>query len=177
MGKIALDLDRFMAVEQRLLAVRSEQSQSSGRWLMSIDLVGVALVLMLGGLLIRGTHLSTRILADSLSATRAAKESLEAEAAVRDERLGAAHSVMESTFNSMAEAVLVLDTKGGRHAVESGSAATARVPGGHEPRGFCGWSIISASPTGVTQLSAEERPSTIVLSANRSTARNWSFAR
>jgi len=163
MGKIALDLDRFMAVEQRLLAVRSEQSQSSGRWLMSIDLVGVALVLMLGGLLIRGTHLSTRILADSLSATRAAKESLEAEAAVRDERLGAAHSVMESTFNSMAEAVLVIDTKGG---VMLSNPAAQQLLGYREGMNLGDLWLVNnfCQPDGVTQLSAEERPSTIVLS-------------
>jgi PAS domain S-box-containing protein len=162
MVKIALDLDRFTAEERRLLAVRAARARSSGRLLLSIDLVGVALVLILGGLLMRGAHLSTRILTNSLSATQAAKQSLEVEAVVREEHLGAAHAVMESTFNSMAEALLVIDTKGG--IMLTNPAAEQLLS--HRQGMTVGdlWLVNNfCQPDGVTQLSLEERPSTIVL--------------
>jgi PAS domain S-box-containing protein len=162
-AKIALDLDRFTTEEQRLLAVRSARSQSSGRLLLSIDLVGVTLVLILGGLLMRGAHLSTRILTNSLSATQAAKKSLELEAVVREEHLEAAHSVMESTFNSMAEALLVIDTKGGIMLTNPAAAQLLSHRQGMTVGDL--WLVNNfCQPDGVTQLSLEERPSTIVLS-------------
>ena len=62
---------------------------------------------------------SRRELQDSLSATKATNEALEAAVAERTEHLVAAHeelrhsaAVLHSTFHSMAEAVLVIDTKG-----------------------------------------------------------------
>ena len=119
MEQISANLDKLNAEQQQLLTVRSAQSRSSGRLLLFIDLAGVASILILAGLLLRGMHQSRRALEHSLSATKAAKESLEAEAAVRKKHLGAVQeevrqsaSVLESTFNSMAEAVLVIDTKG-----------------------------------------------------------------
>jgi PAS domain S-box-containing protein len=162
MGKIAVNLDRFTAEEQRLLAVRSAQSRSSGRLLMSIGVVGVALILVLGAVLMRGARLSTRILTNSLSATKAANESLEVEAAVREEHLGAAHSVMESTFNSMAEAVLVIDAKGG---IMLTNPAAEQLLGYRQGMTVGDvWLVNSfCQPDGVTQLNAEDRPSTIVL--------------
>jgi PAS domain S-box-containing protein len=162
MAKIGLDLDRFTAEEQRLLTVRSAQSRSSRQWLLSIDLVGIVLILILGGLLMRGAHLSTRILTSSLSATKAANESLEAQVAVRDEHLDTAQSVMESTFNSMTDAVLVLDTKGG---IMLSNPAAQHLLGYREGMTLGDLWLVNnfCQPDGVTQLSAEERPSTIVL--------------
>ncbi|MEH2609165.1 PAS domain S-box-containing protein [Bradyrhizobium sp. AZCC 1693] len=65
------------------------------------------------------TRRSRRELQDSLSATQATNEALEAAVAERTEHLVAAHdelrlsaAVLRSTFHSMAEAVLVIDTKG-----------------------------------------------------------------
>jgi PAS domain S-box-containing protein len=113
MEQISANLDSLNAEEQRLLAIRSEQSQLSGRLLLTIDLVGVAAILVLAGLLTRGAYLSKRALESSLSATRAAKESLEAEVGVVQEEAQKSASVLENTFNSIAEAVLVLDTKRG----------------------------------------------------------------
>jgi PAS domain S-box-containing protein len=113
MEQISANLDSLNAEQQRLLAIRSAQSQLSGRLLLTIDLVGVAAILVLAGLLTRGAYLSKRALESSLSATRAAKESLEAEVGVVQQEAQKSASVLENTFNSIAEAVLVLDTKRG----------------------------------------------------------------
>ena len=62
---------------------------------------------------------SSRELEESLTASKATNEALEAAVAERTEHLVQAHEdlrhsteVMQSTFHSMAEAVLVIDTKG-----------------------------------------------------------------
>jgi PAS domain S-box-containing protein len=169
MEELTGNLDRLTAEEQRLLTVQSAQSQFSGRMLLSIDLVGVALILILGAFLTRGAYRSNRALADSLSATKAEKASLETEVAVREEHLGAAQSVLENTFNSIAEAVLVIDTKGG--VVLSNPAAERLL--GYRPgmrvadlwvaNTFC-------NPDSVTPLRIDEWPSTAAL-AGRATDR------
>ena len=112
-------LDKVVADERQTLADRNARSKSDGRWLLAINLVGVALILILAILLTASTRRSRRELQDSLTATRASKEALEAAVAERTEHLVAAHekllhstAVLESTFRSMAEAVLVIDLKG-----------------------------------------------------------------
>ena len=86
---------------------------------MAIDLAGIPLILILATVLTLAARRSRRELQDSLSATRATNEALEAAVAERTEHLLAAHAeirhstaVMQNTFNSMAEAVLVIDAKG-----------------------------------------------------------------
>jgi PAS domain S-box-containing protein len=125
---IAENLDEGQAALRGQLERQSEQSRLTSRILLAIDLCGVALILLLAGVLIRKARRSRRELADSLRATRASKESLEAAAAERTEHLVAAHeelrrssAVLQSTFHSMAEAVLVIDTKG--HVLLSNPAA------------------------------------------------------
>jgi PAS domain S-box-containing protein len=163
MAKLTANFDRLTAEEQRLLAVRSAQSRLSGWLLLTTDLVGVVLILILGAFLTRGAYLSNRALANSLSATKAENKSLEMEVAVRDEHLGAAQSVLENTFNSIAEAVLVIDTKGG---VLLSNPAAERLLGYR--RGMSAADVRVANtfchPDGVTPISFEERPSTIALS-------------
>ena len=87
--------------------------------LLAIDLAGVALILILATALTVSSRRSRRELQDSLTATKATNEALEAAVAERTEHLVAAHAelrhsaaVLQSTFHSMAEAVLVIDTKG-----------------------------------------------------------------
>jgi PAS domain S-box-containing protein len=113
MEQISANLDKLTAEQQRLLTVRSAQSQLSGRLLLTIDLIGVASILVLAGLLTRDAYLSKRELESSLSATRAAKESLEAEVGVVQQEAQKSASVLENTFNSITEAVLVIDTRRG----------------------------------------------------------------
>ena len=108
-----------MAEERRLLAARRAESETNGTFLLAIDLAGVVLILILATALTMSTRRSSRQLQDSLSATQATNEALEAAVAERTEHLVAAHdelrlsaAVLRSTFHSMAEAVLVIDTKG-----------------------------------------------------------------
>jgi len=119
MGSVSANFDQLAEEEERLLAERSAESRFTGRVLLVIDLAGVALILMLAVILIREAHRGSRELQTSLRATRAANESLEAAVAERTEHLLAAHeevrhsaSVLQSTFNSIAEAVLVIDSRG-----------------------------------------------------------------
>jgi signal transduction histidine kinase/CHASE3 domain sensor protein len=107
--------DHMIADEEHLLALRNARSQRTGTVLISIGLAGASLILLLVAVLIReGRQLQT-----SLGASEAAKQSLEAAVAERTENLLAAHgelrqstSILKNTFNSMADAVLVIDPKG-----------------------------------------------------------------
>jgi len=108
-------LDRLLSEEERLLAIRTTNSQRTGLVLISIDLAGASLILLLVVVLIR----EGRQLASSLTASRAANVSLEAAVAERTEHLLAAQeemrlstAVLKNTVHSMAEAVLVIDPKG-----------------------------------------------------------------
>lgn len=119
MDAISANFDRLAAEEQRLLAIRSAASRQTRIVLLGIDLVGALLILLLAAILIRDVRRSSRTMETSLSASRAENETLEAAVAERTEHLLAAHeelrhssSVLQGTFNSMAEAVLVINTKG-----------------------------------------------------------------
>jgi PAS domain S-box-containing protein len=119
MDAISANFDRLAAEEQRLLAIRSAGSRQTRVILLGIDLFGALLILLLAAILIRDVRRSSRTLETSLSASKAENETLEAAVADRTEHLLAAHeelrrssSVLQGTFNSMAEAVLVIDTKG-----------------------------------------------------------------
>ncbi|HEY0911111.1 MAG TPA: CHASE3 domain-containing protein, partial [Bradyrhizobium sp.] len=119
MDAISANFDRLAAEEQRLLGIRSAESRQTRFILLGIDLVGALLILLLAAILIRDVRRSSRTLETSLSASRAENETLEAAVAERTEHLLAAHeelrrssSVLQGTFDSMAEAVLVIDTKG-----------------------------------------------------------------
>jgi PAS domain S-box-containing protein len=162
MTKLLTILEQLRAREQELLAVRSAESQSSGRLMLTIDLVGVAMILILVASLTRAAYLANRALATSLRATKATNEFLEAEVAVQGENLGAAQSVLENTFNSIAEAVLVIDLKG---AVVLSNPAAERLLGYRTGMTVTDlWAINTfCQPDGITPLSFEERPSTVAL--------------
>lgn len=117
--EIVINLQKVTAEERRLLTLRRADSQTTGTILLAIDLAGVALILVLATVLTRSSSRSSRELQESLTATKATNEALEAAVAERTEHLVNAHEelrhsteVMQSTFHSMAEAVLVIDTKG-----------------------------------------------------------------
>jgi PAS domain S-box-containing protein len=162
MAKMVTILDQLRATEQRLLAVRSAESQSSERLMLIIDLVGVAMILILVASLTRAAYLSNRALTTSLRVTKATNEFLEAEVAVQGQHLGAAQSVLENTFNSIAEAVLVIDPEG---------AVVLSNPAAEQLLGFrAGMTVADlwAANTfcqldGITPLSFDERPSTVAL--------------
>jgi PAS domain S-box-containing protein len=116
---IGANLAKAVAEERRLLFARRAESETSGLVLLAIDLAGVLLILILATVLTVAARRSRLQLQDSLSATKATNEALEKAVAERTEHLVAAHdelrlsaAVLRSTFHSMAEAVLVIDTKG-----------------------------------------------------------------
>ncbi|MGC2779694.1 MAG: CHASE3 domain-containing protein [Bradyrhizobium sp.] len=119
MAAIIETLNGFTEEERRLLALRAETSQRTGSWLLAIDLAGVALLLLIAGVLIRRAYRSDRALRTSLTRSRAAASSLEAHALEQRGHLADAHvelsgwsAILETTFNSMAEGVLVVDPDG-----------------------------------------------------------------
>jgi len=119
MDKVGAALDRLVTEERRLLGLRTEQSKRNGRLLLLIDLAGVVLILLLAIALTLTARRASRELQGALSATKATNLSLEGKVAERTKDLGAAleglrrsTAVMETTFRSMAEAVLVIDGTG-----------------------------------------------------------------
>jgi PAS domain S-box-containing protein len=173
METVSANFDTLTAEEERLLAVRSAESQFSGRFLLAIDLAGAVLIMMLALILVREARRASRKLESSLSATKAANESLEAAVAERTGHLVVAHeelrhsaSVLQSTFNSMAEAVLVIDTKG---AVVLSNSAAERIL--HYQKGMTvaqleGRSVVYQTD-GTTPLPAREMPAARILRGER----------
>jgi signal transduction histidine kinase/CHASE3 domain sensor protein len=121
MEDLTARLDQLTGEEKQLLASRNLESLRTGRNLLSIDLFGAALILILGMISMRGFHRSNLRLQTNLQAT-------EATVAERTSLLQATHvklehssSVLASTFAGMAEAVLVLNDK--REIILSNAAA------------------------------------------------------
>jgi PAS domain S-box-containing protein len=163
MESIAAHLDQIAREEQRLLGIRSAESKRTGSLLLAVDLSCTALILILAVILMREGRRSSRKLEHALRATKAANESLEAAVAERTEHVLAAHeklrhsaSVLESTFVSMAEAVLVVDNAG--EIVRSNSAAERLL---HYCPGMTIAELRAQNVTykadGLTQLPSDER--------------------
>jgi PAS domain S-box-containing protein len=119
MAVISQRLDEFTEEEKRQLATRSATSRTTGTLLLAADLAGVMLILLIAAYLIRSTYLSDRALRSSLSRSKAETSSLEARALEQQDHLVAAYEdlrhsseILENTFNSMAEGVLVVEPDG-----------------------------------------------------------------
>jgi PAS domain S-box-containing protein len=119
METVTSNLDRLTAQEEGLLALRTTDSRRTGVVLLGIDVAGAMLILLLVVMLMRETERTKEQLQSSLKATRVANEALEAAVAERTEHLVTAHddlrlsvNVLQSTFRSMAEGVLVIDNEG-----------------------------------------------------------------
>jgi PAS domain S-box-containing protein len=119
MDTVMGNLDHLSAEEEQSLAARSQDSRRTGIVLLGIDVAGAVLILLLVALVMRESRRATVQLQSTLSETTAAKEVLEAAVAERTEHLVTAHdelrlsvNVLQSTFRSMAEAVLVIDAEG-----------------------------------------------------------------
>ncbi|MBR0813146.1 CHASE3 domain-containing protein [Bradyrhizobium diazoefficiens] len=119
MDTVMRNLDQLSAGEERLLKARSQDSRRTGIVLLGIDVAGAVLILLLVALVMRESQRATGELQSTLTETTAAKEALAAAVAERTEHLVTAHdelrlsvNVLQSTFHSMAEAVLVIDTDG-----------------------------------------------------------------
>jgi PAS domain S-box-containing protein len=167
--RIGAHLETAVAEERRLLAARSTVSESNGRILLAIDLAGVALILVLATVLTLSTRRSSRELQNSLTATMATNEALEAAVAERTEHLVAAHeelrhsaAVLQNTFNSVAEAVLVIDAKGGVLLTNTAARNMLSYEDGMTIRQLRNQSV-AYHADGVTKLTAKEMPAEQVL--------------
>ena len=116
MAAILTNLDRFVAEETRLLNMRTATSGATGSLLLTIDLMGIAVLLLIAGFLLRRSYLSQRALKASLDRTQATATTLAAKTQQQHADLAVAHAelrhsteVLQQTFNSMAEGVLVID--------------------------------------------------------------------
>jgi PAS domain S-box-containing protein len=119
MAVISQRLDAFTEEAKRQLAARSATSRTTGTLLLAADLAGVMLLLLIAAYLIRSTYLSNHALRSSLSRSKAETSSLEARALEQQDHLVAAYEdlrhssdILENTFNSMAEGVLVVEPDG-----------------------------------------------------------------
>jgi len=165
MRQLNENFDQLIAEEERLLAIRSASSQQTGVVLISIDLIGASLILLLVVFLLReGRELKT-----SLSASEAAKLSLEAAVAERTEHLLAAHeelrhseSVLKNTFQGMAEAVLVIDPRGEVLLSNPAAEKMLRYKPGMNVQGLRSLSN-AFHADGTTPMLPEEMPSTRAL--------------
>jgi signal transduction histidine kinase/CHASE3 domain sensor protein len=111
--------DQLANEEQRLLALRSAESGRTSSLLLTVNLAGAALIVVLSAILVQAGRRSSRKLRRVLSATETTNESLETKVAERtahmhaiNEELRQSASVLTSTFAGMAEAVLVIDKEG-----------------------------------------------------------------
>ena len=169
MEKIGADLEKIIAEVRTRLAARYAASSTTRAFLLAIDLAGVVLILILAIGLIRISRRSSRELQNSLSATQAANETLEAAVAERTEHLVAAHQelqhsteVLQNTFTSVAEAVIVLDAKGEIVLANPAAGTMLRYEPGMNVVGLRRMSDIYHAD-GVTKLKADEMPSAKVL--------------
>ena len=169
MDTVMGNLDHLSAEEERLLAARAQSSRRTGIVLLGIDVIGALVILLLVAMLMRESQRTTVALKSTLLETTAAKEQLEAAVAERTEHLVNAHdelrlsvNVLQSTFHSMAEAVLVIDAEG---TVLLSNPAAERIllhRAGMSLRNLRALSDVFHGD-GVTPLKADELPSTRVL--------------
>ncbi|MBB4359135.1 signal transduction histidine kinase/CHASE3 domain sensor protein/ActR/RegA family two-component response regulator [Bradyrhizobium sp. CIR18] len=169
MDTVMGNLDHLSADEERLLTARSQDSRRTGIVLLGIDVAGAVLILLLVALVMRESQRATVQLQSTLEQTQAAKHALEAAVAERTEHLVTAHdelrlsvNVLQSTFHSMAEAVLVIDAEG--NVLLSNPAAERMLlhRAGMNLRNLRALSDVFHGD-GVTPMKADELPSVRVL--------------
>jgi PAS domain S-box-containing protein len=119
MAAVTDNFSRMAVEEERLLAIRTRQSQQTGGFFVAAGLAGTALIVLLAAILIRDSRQVRLALQESLRSKEGQNERLEAAVVERTEHLAAIQkqllrstSVIESLFTSMGEAVLVLDVDG-----------------------------------------------------------------
>lgn len=163
MEVIDASFEQLATEERRLLEVRTEASEITGRQLMAIDLCCSVLILLLAAILTMEGLRFRRQQGDRQRAAESANESLEAAVAERTEHLLVAHeelrlstSTLSSTFASMAEAVLVVDNAG--EIVLSNFAAEQML---HYQPGMTTAQLwtqnVTCQSDGLTQVLADER--------------------
>jgi PAS domain S-box-containing protein len=162
METIDARFDQLAKEERRLLEVRTAASEGTGSLLLAIDLCCSALILLLAAILLREGLRSRRQQADRQRAKESENEALEVAVAERTAHLLVAHeelrhltSVLNSTFASMAEAVLVVDNSG--EIVLANSAAQRLL---HHCPGMTSAQLLTQNATyksdGLTRLATDE---------------------
>jgi signal transduction histidine kinase/CheY-like chemotaxis protein/CHASE3 domain sensor protein len=118
METLTANLEKLAAGEEKLLAAREADSRRSGIVLLGIDVIGALVILLLVVMTMRESQRTQVALKSTLLETTAEKHQLEAAVAERTGHLVTAHdelrlsvNVLQSTFRSMAEAVLVIDAE------------------------------------------------------------------
>ncbi|MBR0901497.1 CHASE3 domain-containing protein [Bradyrhizobium liaoningense] len=169
MDRVMGNLDQLSSEEERLLTARSQDSRRTGIVLLGIDVAGALVILLLVVMVMRESRRTEVALKSTLMETTAAKEALAAAVAERTEHLVNAHdelrlsiNVLQSTFHSMAEAVLVIDSEG---TVLLSNPAAERMllhRAGMNLRNLRALSDVYHGD-GVTPLKSDELPSTRVL--------------
>ncbi len=169
MEQIGGNLEKAVVDIRAGLAARYAESRITRRILLAIDLAGVALILILATGLIQTSRRSSRELENSLSATKATNEALEAAVAARTEHLVAAHEelrhsteVLQKTFNSVAEAVIVLDADGGIILANHAAEKVLRYSPGMNVLALRKMSA-TYHADGITKVAIDEMPSSRVL--------------
>ncbi|MGX1214191.1 PAS domain S-box-containing protein [Bradyrhizobium diazoefficiens] len=169
MDTVMGNLDRLSAEQERLLAARSQDSRRTGIVLLGIDVAGALVILLLVVMVMRESRRTEGALKSTLLETTAAKEQLEAAVAERTEHLVTAHdelrlsvNVLQSTFRSMAEAVLVIDVDSN---VLLSNPAAERMLLHRTGMNLSSLRVLSDvfHGDGVTPMKAEELPSVRVL--------------
>jgi PAS domain S-box-containing protein len=122
---IDADLDRMASEEERLLAIRTADSQGTRSVLLAIDLSGACLILLLAATLMRQGRSLQAAVAERGAHLVAAQEEIRRSAAV-----------LQSTFQSMAEAVLVIDPDGGVMLSNPAAARMLRYKAGMNVQGL-----------------------------------------
>jgi len=169
MDTVMGNLDRLSSGEERLLNARSQDSRRTGIVLLGIDLAGALVILLLVVMMMRESRRTEVALKSTLLETTAANQQLEAAVAERTVHLVDAHdelrlsvNVLQSTFRSMAEAVLVIDSDG--NVLLSNPAAERMLlhRAGMNLRNLRALSDVFHGD-GVTPLGSDELPSVRVL--------------
>jgi PAS domain S-box-containing protein len=165
MRELNENLDHMVSEEERLLGIRTANSQRTGLVLISIDLAGASLILLLVVVLIR----EGRQLESWLTASKAANESLEGAVAERTEHLLAAQeemrlstAVLKNTVQSMAEAVLVIDPRGEIVLSNPAAEKMLRYKPGMNVQNLRAMSTVF-HPDGITPMKLEDFPAPRVL--------------
>jgi PAS domain S-box-containing protein len=147
--------DQMVAAEEELLAVRGTASRRTGALLLAANLAGVGLILILAAFLLR--------------ASRSRHRELEATVASQSEHLVSAHeevrysaAVLRSTFDSMAEAVLVISPDGEILLSNPAARTMLRFEPGMNVDDLRALSTVCDSD-GTTQLRRDELPAQRVL--------------
>jgi len=155
MAALNSNFDQLAAAENDLLTVRAADSRRTGLLLLTTNLVGAVLILLLVGILVQASRTTRR----ELEATVASQGE---DLVSAQEEVRASTAVLHSTFNSMAEAVLVISPAGEIILANPAAAKMIRYSAGMNVSSWREISIVS-SGDGASVVRSDDMPVTRVL--------------